>query len=88
MEGEPPELFRRTEPRARRSYSCCECSRAINPGDRYVYYTGRWPDRWHTFRRCMWCEVHRRIAVRKLASCTDEGPPFCYLHEWIGERAG
>ncbi len=86
MEGEPPELLRRTEPRARRSYSCCECSRSINPGDRYVNYSGKWPGGWYTFRMCLWCDVHRRIAVRKLADSADEGPAFRYLHEWIEER--
>lgn len=54
-DGDGPDVYSITWPRARKTYFCCECHEPILKGETYEHYRGKWDDRWMTFRTCKVC---------------------------------
>ena len=54
-EGEYPEFFFETFPKARKKYTCCECGEMILPGSIYQRCYGKWDGHVDTFKTCMAC---------------------------------
>ena len=53
---EGPDLHRETHPVARKKHKCCECNRAISPGEKYRNESCLYErSYWSTFRTCMTC---------------------------------
>lgn len=66
---------------ARKNYICCECGRAISPGDKYEYVAGKWDSGFATHRTCALC-----VEIREAFSC---GNGYCYTRVWEGiEESG
>jgi len=59
MDGERPEVFRETHPKARTQHVCCECLGVIEPGATYENATGLWDWYWSTYKTCEPCSVLR-----------------------------
>lgn len=57
IDGDYPDVYRATNPTARKPHNCSECGRTIQPGERYsrafMVYEGA-PE---TFRTCAHCQV-------------------------------
>jgi hypothetical protein len=53
--SEMPSVYNETFPRARLSHKCCECGRAIAPGQTYCLAKGCWDGEWETFKTCAPC---------------------------------
>ena len=79
--AESPSCMSRSTRRARKAHWCCECPRAIKPGDRYEYTSGVWDGYPHSFRTCRRCVVLREVH-HKVEGCS---PPFESLQETIRE---
>ncbi len=75
MSGDLPSVYRDDQVMARKTHRCCECRRAIRPGERYNRFTGCWDGKWDTFVTCEECDELRR----ELAD--DDGPPFGELSD-------
>lgn len=52
---ERPEFFDVQEPKARREHRCCECHRAIQPGETYCVSSGKWDGQFDSFKQCHEC---------------------------------
>lgn len=78
-DGDPPIFYRKADvARARDLYTCCECGRAILPGESYERVHAMW-DRYEgprTIHTCAWC-VHLREWMVAHVPC------FCLLHEGL-----
>ena len=76
-----PSFFQERHVRARKVHRCCECGRAIQPGERYQKVIGVWDGRFDQFCRCSHCEA--------VAAKFNELPCFCDsfrgLYEVINE---
>lgn len=46
--------------RARKQHWCCECGRAIEPGEQYELVKGLWDERWETHKTCLGCTRIRK----------------------------
>ena len=57
--GDTASVYNERYPRARRQHICCECNSAIEPGERYHYFSGCWDGSWSTFETCLVCEAIR-----------------------------
>jgi hypothetical protein len=49
------EFVSETFPIARKEYKCCECGEAIEPGQKYQRYMGKWDGEFEAFITCMGC---------------------------------
>jgi len=54
-----PDISETHRPKARKQYTCCECGRAIVPGERHERTRGLWEGRWETYRTCVPCVALR-----------------------------
>ena len=54
-DSEAPSFFRETWVNARKEHKCCECWRAIKPGDEYQCIVGFWEGNLSTFKSCERC---------------------------------
>lgn len=50
----PPEFWSEVDRVARTEHTCCECGKAIKPGDPYRYISGKW-DEFYNFKHCENC---------------------------------
>lgn len=48
-------ISKETRPRARQTYTCCECGEKIQVGERYQCVSGLWSNGWMAFRTCLRC---------------------------------
>ena len=74
-DGDPPVLYNRSTPRARKQYRCYECAGSIHPGDRYERVDGMW-DRsygFDTFVTCRSCHDLRQWVQNNV-------PCLCWSH--------
>lgn len=62
-----PSCFKESDRTARKQHSCCECGRAILPGEKYRYESGVWDGRPSSFKTCVDC-----LAVRDTFFCGFE----------------
>lgn len=63
---EPPEVFRKSEHKARKPHRCGECACDIRPGETYEYVWGKWfgqPDIYKTCERCLAFRKHLDISL-------------------------
>lgn len=67
-------------PNARKPHRCCECSRAIEPGETHEHATGIWEGRWEQYRTCADC-VNVRVDLERHELDAGEGIPFGRLWE-------
>ena len=88
MYCELPTVSRCIRRRARKKHVCCECGKAIVPGDAYTCFEGKWGPDWCTFKICLLCAVVRDMALDKYVCHydDDDGPPFGRLYAWIAEQ--
>lgn len=52
---EPAEFYHQAQPVARKAHRCDECGAAINVGDRYQRFSGKWDGHFDSFRLCLGC---------------------------------
>ncbi len=70
---EPAEFYSKSEPCARKAHKCCECGKAIQPGEKYEYVRGKWDGHMDFFKTCSRCTALRdHLAAH--AKC------FCWAH--------
>ena len=55
MECELPSFYTTSEPVARKSHRCCECSSPILPGEKYLLCSGRWYNQISRYRQHLIC---------------------------------
>ena len=60
-----PEFYTETRPKAKKSYKCCECGKAINAGEQYVRRSGKWDGEFSTYLTCTRCEHLRDLMYVK-----------------------
>lgn len=77
---EQPTFFRESQPRAKVRHRCGECSRVIQPGERYNKITGKWDGEFRSYARCAHCEAVA-AALRVL-------PCFCDYYGGLWETVG
>jgi len=53
--GDGPETYRESRPKAKKQHKCCECGRAIQPGETYRHLWGVWDGDPKTFKTCDDC---------------------------------
>ncbi len=66
--------------KARKSHTCCECRRTIQPGEPYEHVWGVWEGKPDTYKTCQHC-VGLREYVRAHVPC------FCWAYENMREDA-
>jgi predicted nucleic acid-binding Zn-ribbon protein len=66
---------------AKKPHQCCECRKAISPGDQYQFFKGCYDGKWAKYKTCKPCADLRD----EMASQDGEAPPFEELHEAITE---
>lgn len=72
-EYERPTFYDRRVVTARKRHRCEECSRVIEPGQRYEYASGLWEDCFGVFKTCIACVNGRDFLQTSL-------PCFCWAH--------
>ena len=86
--SDTPSVYRETTPKAAKEHKCCECRRAIKPGETYQRIEGCWDGDWITFKTCHPCAEKRQgiitLALDK-GYRDDEMPAFGELHEYAQE---
>lgn len=55
-----PSVFTQKVVKARKLHKCCECKRAIVPGEKYLREQGKWDDTWESFKTCKECYEIRK----------------------------
>lgn len=79
---DPPTLYNQSWPTAQKAHRCCECSKAIAPGEKYQRVEGLWDGEWNTYKTCVSCaRLREGIAsdIRRVDPL-DCGPCFGELH--------
>jgi len=74
-----PQFFREKMVKARKEHKCCECQRAIEPGETYEYSSGMWDGRLDQHKTCSDC-----VSVRANFCC--DGYLFESLWEGLWEH--
>lgn len=69
-----PDFFTKAIRKARKVHKCGECSREIQPGEKYEYYSGRYEDKFSVYKTCLDC-----VSIRKAFFC--EGYFFEMIHD-------
>lgn len=77
---EPPSMYEVSTHAARKAHRCYECSRTIQPGERYEKVVGVWDGDFGTYKTCRHCLDLRKF-VQERADC------FCWSHGSIREDA-
>lgn len=81
MEGEPPDVYDVSTPKAKKQHTCCECRGFIEPGEKYQRVRGLWDHEWLNFKTCLDCVILRdEISGERR---WGEGPAFVHLYEDI-----
>jgi len=52
-----PAFFRASHHTSSARHRCCECGRAINPGERYLKIVGEWEGEFSAYKRCSHCDA-------------------------------
>ena len=63
-----PTFYSEDERTCRKPRKCSECRRAIAPGERYVYISGKWDGDFNTFRVCAHCDAATRY-IQAVVAC-------------------
>lgn len=79
-DGEAPEFYESSTPKARKEHECDECRRTIHVGEKYRYIAGKWDGDFETFKICLLCEE-----IRRSFKCDDGVTPIGYLMEDMNE---
>lgn len=75
---DPVDAYWASRPIARKSHRCDECSRTIQPGERYERVRGIWSGFPAVFKTCVWCLAARDLVTSSL-QC------FCWSHQSLTE---
>lgn len=59
-DGDAPDLYEVTTPKARIEHKCCQCGEVIQPGQRYSRFRGLYEWGFSTFKSCLPCEEIRQ----------------------------
>lgn len=70
---DPPSVYSRSTPKAKKAHRCEECGSPILPGDTYEYVWGIWEGYPGSFKTCSHC-VGMRTWVKNNIPC------FCWAH--------
>lgn len=85
--SEPPGVYSRLNPKARKPHRCCECGGVIPKGERYFKhlccYSG---DGWFTFKNCFVCEEVREAFEKEYKFRSPVN--FYALYEEVESRGG
>lgn len=54
---EEPDFCNETERTARKKYRCCECGETIPPGEKYIYWVGKWNGEIDSYKWCKACRA-------------------------------
>ena len=73
-DGDPPSVFKKSEPIARKEHGCSECGKPIARGERHELVRGCWGGSWSTYRTCLLC-----VEIRSHFAC---GNGFIYGQLW------
>lgn len=82
---EGPEFYLEELVKARKAHTCCECGKAINPGQMYQRITGKWDGNVRTYKTCEPCADLRDslsqvmcVGLEMLQDCYAEyrGPTY------------
>ncbi len=77
-DGDHASVFNSHEPKARKPHKCFECGASIPIGALYERVSGKWEDKWATYRFCLPCsEIGKEFS--------DHGRSFGYLWEGMNE---
>lgn len=82
---EMPEVYEKTERRARKLHSCCECCGIIKPPEVYIVHTGLWDGRWDQFKHCRVCNDLFNEIQDQCRNSHDDGVAFESLSEHVFE---
>lgn len=80
-----PVAFWPTEPIARKEHKCHECKCTIRPGEKYHNDSGKWEDRFYSFKVCVPC---REITDAFFCEGFTYGGVFEALYEHIQDHEG
>lgn len=72
-EYDAPDFYASRLVTASKQHKCSECSRAIQPGERYEYVVGKWGRTFDRFKTCARC-----LAVKEFVAASV--PCFCWAH--------
>jgi hypothetical protein len=78
-DGDQPAFHAREWRKARKTHTCCECRRAIQRGERYEHFSGKWERRMEVYKTCAACQDTRQ-------SLYCEGWTFGQLWEDVEEQ--
>lgn len=80
---EAPAVIDETWRTARKAHTCCECRRAITPGERYQEISGLWDGDWRRYRTCEAC-ADLRESLEQVWCVPLGGLRLAYM-DWLGE---
>ena len=78
-----PELFIEHARVARKPHKCCECRRAIDPGELYLVSKGVWSGEWSEYHTCKECDEYRAEIIEIVDPLYDEYPAFGDLADYV-----
>lgn len=78
-DGDRPEFYVESTPRARKEHKCCECGRTITVGEKHQAASGKWDGDISTYRTCAEC-----VEIRAAFCC--DGWTFLMLWESIRDE--
>ena len=81
---EIPSYYKVTEPVARKTHECCECSAAILPQEKYLQVNACWDGSPDVFRQHQLC-AQACMFIRDKGWFDDECLPFGFLNEYLNE---
>lgn len=70
---DPADVYRKSNPIARKRHRCWECSGYIEPGEKYEYVFGVWEGHGEVIKTC-----HRCTALRDFVM--EKSPCKCWAH--------
>ena len=80
-----PSAFLQREHKARKTHKCCECYKAIKPGDTYVVSSGIWEGEPDSFKQCKRCAEIMNICACYASGNDYEPVEFGGLAAWLVE---
>lgn len=83
---ELPAVFDASIVRSRKEHCCCECSRTIPRGQKYLRNRGLWDGHWDEFKQCLRCARLFKVVESDLWNVWhDDGPCFGELRDCLFE---
>jgi hypothetical protein len=70
-----------TERKARKTHTCIECHRTIQPGETYTKSAGVWEGDFYDAKRCGHCMAYMCLIRRQDSDALDE----TWLRDWVHE---